>query len=208
MGKRLKTGFFITFEGTEGSGKTTQIRRTASHLRQRGSRVLLLREPGGTRVGEAIRRVLLNRNFKEMKRETELLLYLAARAQLVREKIRPALQKGTVVICDRFEDSTVAYQGFGRGIPFPVLESVSRSLVRGRLRPHLTFVLDLPPRHGLKRGGRRDRIERESLGFHQKVRQGFLRLARKDRRRVVVLDGREGRETTARKIRKVLDRVL
>src|SRR5262245_53090800 len=111
-----KKGYFVTFEGAEGSGKSTQIRAAAEFIRAAGRDVVLLREPGGTRISEAIREIILNKDLTEMSKETELLLYLAARAQIVREQIQPALQKGKVVICDRFEDSTKAYQGFGRGL--------------------------------------------------------------------------------------------
>ena len=110
-----RKSYFITFEGPEGSGKSTQIKRIAAYLKRKGRRVLLLREPGGTAVSEAIRSILLNKRYKEMQPETELLLYLAARSQIVREKIQPALKKGWVVICDRYEDSTLSYQGYGRG---------------------------------------------------------------------------------------------
>lgn len=204
----MKKGYFITFEGAEGSGKSTEIRKAAAFLRKKGYRVLVLREPGGTRVSEAIRKILLNRHFREMGPETELLLYLAARAQIVREKILPAIRKGFVVISDRFEDSTLAYQGFGRGIDLAQIERVSRTWVRGHLLPDLTFLLDIDPRLGMKRGGRKDRIERQSFDFHRRVRQGFLTLARKQPKRFAVLDARKPKEFIARKIQEVLDRVF
>jgi len=182
----MKKGIFITFEGAEGSGKSTQIKRAAQFFRRKGRQVLLLREPGGTKISEAIRGILLDKKNKEMSSETELFLYLAARAQIVREKILPALQKGKVVICDRFEDSTVAYQGYGRGISLKIIEAMSW-LVRGNLKQDLTFVLDIDVRRGLKRGGRHDRIERESLEFHCRVRKGFLSAAKKEPRRMVIL---------------------
>lgn len=203
-----KRGCFITFEGTEGSGKSTQIRVAVSHLRRLGKRVLLLREPGGTRVSEAIRRIILDKSFKKMRPETELLLYLAARAQIVREKILPALQKGWVVVSDRFEDSTLAYQGFGRGLPLVEIERISR-WVRGSLKPHLTFLLDIETRTGLKRIARkRDRIEREPFAFHRRVQQGFLRLARRTPRRFVVLDANQSREAVTTKIKQRLNRIF
>ncbi len=198
-------GIFITFEGAEGSGKSTQIKRAAAYLRRKGFNVLVLREPGGTRIGEAIRKIILNPAHREMFSETELLLYLAARAQIVREKIRPALSKGRVVICDRFEDSTLAYQGFGRGLSLKTIERVSRELVREKNLPDLTFILDLSPRRGMRRGGRRDRIEKASFRFHEKVRRGFLTLARKDPKRYRALDGAASIEFVAKKIRTVLD---
>jgi dTMP kinase len=205
---KKKKGFFITFEGAEGGGKSTQIARADAYLRKTGHSVLLLREPGGTRVSEAIREIILNKHFKEMSRQTELLLYLAARAQLVREKILPALEKGGVVICDRFEDSSLAYQGYGREIPVHDIRDVSRLLVRGRLEPDLTFILDIDPKIGMKRGGRTDRMELESLKFHQKVREGFLDLARRNPKRYRVIDALQEKEAVAERIREILNHVL
>lgn len=167
----------------------------------------MLREPGGTRISEVIREILLNKRLKEMVPVTELFLYLAARAQIVREKILPALKKGKVVICDRFEDSTRAYQGFGRKIPLPAIEKASE-LVRGNLKPDLTFVLDIDIAKGLKRGGRHDRIEREALSFHQRVRRGFLALAKKNPRRMVVLDTSKPAAQVGRQVRERLERVF
>ena len=200
----MKKGMFITFEGPEGSGKSTQIRRAAAVLRRRGVPVMLLREPGGTKISEAVREILLDRKNNKMFAETELLLYLAARAQILREKIFPALAKGIAVICDRFEDSTLAYQGFGRKMPLKDIETVSRLFVRGDFRPCLTFLLNIDPREGMKRGGRHDRMEKQSYEFHQKVQRGFLALARRNPKRFVVLDARLSIETLARKIEEVL----
>lgn len=203
----MKKGYFITFEGAEGSGKSTQIRRAVAFLKKKGRSVVMLREPGGTRIGEAIRAILLDKDLKEMDPVTELLLYLAARVQIVHEKILPALKKGKVVICDRFEDSTRAYQGFGRGLSLAAIEEASR-LVRGTLKPDLTFVLDIDIAKGLKRGGRHDRIEREALSFHRRVRRGFLALAKKEPRRMVVLDTSRSVEYVSGKIRERLERVF
>ncbi|MBU9888584.1 MAG: dTMP kinase [Candidatus Omnitrophica bacterium] len=203
----MKKGYFITFEGAEGSGKSTQIRRAAAFLRKKGRGVVMLREPGGTRISERIRGILLDKDLKEMGPVTELFLYLAARAQIVREKIVPALRKGQVVICDRYEDSTRAYQGSGREIPLASIERASR-LVRGDLRPDLTFLLDVDVTEGLKRGGRHDRIEREAFSFHRRVRRGFLRIAKKEPRRVMVLDTRSSADVVSGKIRERLERVF
>jgi dTMP kinase len=203
----VKKGYFITFEGAEGSGKSTQIRRAAAFLKKKGRSVAMLREPGGTRISEAIRAVLLDKDLKEMDAVTELFLYLAARAQIVREKIIPALKKGKVVICDRFEDSTCAYQGFGRGLSLAAIEQASR-LARGVLRPNLTFVLDIDSEKGLARGGRHDRIERETLSFHRRVRRGFLALAKKEPRRMMVLDTSRSMEWVSGRIRERLERVF
>ncbi len=202
-----KKGYFITFEGAEGSGKSTQIRNAVAFLKKKGRSVLMLREPGGTRISECIRAILLDKRLKEMSSVAELLLYYAARAQIVREKILPALKKGKVVICDRFEDSTRAYQGYGRKIPLEAIEKIGQ-LVRGSLKPDLTFVLDIDIAKGLARGGRHDRIEREALSFHQRVRHGFLALAKKEPRRMVVLDTNESVESVSRKVRERLERVF
>ncbi len=201
-------GLFITFEGTEGSGKSTQIKKAAAYLKKKGRKVLLLREPGGTRVSEAIREIILNKDYKEMADSTELLLYLAARAQIVREKILPALQKGYAVICDRFEDSTLAYQGYGRKISLKAIREVSRLFVRGGLQPRLTLLLEIDPKEGMKRGGRHDRMERQSFAFHNKVYRGFLSLAKGNPGRYKVIDARQSIEDVSKEIRKVLDRVL
>lgn len=204
----MKKALFITFEGTEGGGKSTQIRKTAAFLKKKKHKVLLLREPGGTRVSEAVREVLLNPKNKGMAPEAELLLYLAARAQLVREKILPALQKGVSVILDRFEDSTFAYQGYGRGLSMKNIETVSRQWVRGDLKPDLTIILDIDPARGLARGGRHDRMEKESMKFHRKVRQGFLSLARKNPKRYGVIDATLSIEDVARRVEERVRRVL
>ncbi len=182
----MKKGIFITFEGAEGSGKSTNIRFVAAYFRKRGKSVLLVREPGSTTVSEAIRKVLLDNRNKEMSKETELLLYLAARAELVKERILPALQKGKVVISDRYEDSTFAYQGYGEGISLETITQFSR-FVRGNLKPDLTFVLDVDPQIGFRRGGRHDRVEKKPDSFHTRVRRGFLTLAKKEKKRIVVL---------------------
>lgn len=203
----VKKGILITFEGAEGSGKSTQIRNAARFFRKRGRKVLLLREPGGTRISEAIRRILLDKDHKEMSSIAELFLYLAARAQIVKEKILPALKQGKVVISDRFEDSTRAYQGFGRGISLSAIEKASQ-LVRGHLKPDLTFVLDIDIQKGLKRGGRHDRIEREALSFHRRVRKGYLTMAKKEPRRMVVLDTSKPQEKVSSLVEERLHHVF
>lgn len=203
----MKRGYFITFEGVEGSGKSTQIRNAVAFLKKKGRSVVMLREPGGTRISEAIRSILLDKKLKEMGHVTELLLYLSARAQIVHEKILPALKKGKVVICDRFEDSTRAYQGFGRKISLRAIEEASK-LVRGALKPDLTFVLDIDIAKGLARGGRHDRMEREALSFHERVRRGFLALAKKEPRRMAVLDVSQPVEVVSQKVRERLERVF
>lgn len=203
----MKKGIFITFEGAEGGGKSTQIKKAATFLKNKGCSVLLLREPGGTRVSEAIRKILLDKKLTEMQDVTELFLYLAARAQIVREKILPALKKGKIVICDRYEDSTIAYQGYGRKLSFADIKKCGR-VARGNLKPQLTFLLDIDTKEGLKRGGRHDRIEKEKISFHKRVRLGYLALAKKEPKRVIVLNGKMSREVIASKIQEKLKNVL
>jgi dTMP kinase len=204
MGKRLKRGVLITFEGTEGSGKSTQIRYTANLLRRKGYSVVTFREPGGTDTSEAIRKILLDKKLHKMGTEAELLLYLAARAQLVREEIEPALKQGKIVVLDRYEDSTLAYQGFAGGIPLRLIQGLSR-FVRGRIVPRLTFLLDIETKKGLRRSGRNDRVEKKSLSFHQKVRRGFLALARREPRRFVILSSHDSIQQVQQKIARKID---
>lgn len=202
-----RKGYLITFEGAEGSGKSTQIRFAVNFLKKKGYSVVLFREPGGTRVSEAIRKILLDQRLREMAIETELLLYLAARSQLVREKIEPALKKGKIIVLDRFEDSTLVYQGFGGGIPLRTIQEMSR-FVRGRLVPDLTFLLDVETNEGLRRSGRRDRVEKKSLSFHRRIRKGFLTLARREPGRFVVLSTRDSIVEVRRKIESKLNELF
>ncbi len=187
-----REGRFITFEGPEGSGKTTQIRRLEAWLRDMGRDVLLTREPGGTRIGEAIRALLLHPDHTEMCAEAEILLFSASRAQIVREVIRPHLARGGVVLCDRFADSTLAYQGYGRQLALETLRQIT-AFATGGLVPDLTLCLDLPVTEGLrrKRGGdlaEWNRMEREHLDFQERVRAGFLALATAEPQRWLVVD--------------------
>ena len=164
---------------------------------------MVLREPGGTKTSEAIRKILLDKRLAAMRPETELLLYLAARAQLVREKIEPALRLGKIVVLDRFEDSTLAYQGFGGSIPLPTIEEFSR-FVRGSLKPDLTILLDVKTQQGLRRSGRGDRVEKKSVAFHEKVRKGFLALARREPKRFLVVPPNLGIEEVRKRIEEKL----
>lgn len=190
----LYSGRFITFEGGEGAGKSTLLRLLAGELKKRGYPVLLTREPGGTRVGRAIR-VLLEKKGGEIVPEAELLLFLSDRAQHVEEVILPRLSQGYHILCDRYHDSTLAYQGYGRGLP---VEEVSRFFRFSSLLPDRTYLLDLPPGEGLNRvkkrgGGDRNRltpIEREEVEFHRRVREGYLELAQRFPERFIVLDAR------------------
>ncbi len=184
------TTLFITFEGPEGSGKTTQIGLLAAALAARGYSVLTTREPGGTRIGDAVRSVLLNSAHTEMSARAEALLFNAARAQLVDEVIRPALARGEIVLCDRYGDSTVAYQGYGHGQPLEPLFALLHYATQG-LTPDLTIYLDLDVQAGLGRkrsgeAGEWNRMEEKALAFHQAVRQGYLEMAAQSARWLVV----------------------
>ncbi|WP_457638113.1 dTMP kinase [Oceanithermus sp.] len=178
---------FISFEGPEGSGKSTQARRLADWLRARGQRVRLTYEPGDTGLGRRIRELLLHRE-EEMRPETEFLLYSADRAEHVENVIKPELEAGGFVICDRYVDSSYAYQGYGRGLPLDWLKQVSAGATRGVL-PGLTFLLDIEPEEGFLRIGRLlDWLESEPLEFHRRVRSGYLHLAEAEPERFVVLN--------------------
>ena len=179
----------MSVEGVEGGGKSTLTERLGARLRQAGRRVTLTREPGGTSAGMAIRQLLLH-GEGPLVPETELALFFAARAQNLAEVIRPALLRGEVVITDRFTDSTVAYQGGGRGLALERILAVERA-VTGGFRPHLTLVLDLPVATGFSRLEGADRIEQEAERFHRRVREGFLRIAREEPERVVLISADE-----------------
>jgi dTMP kinase len=186
-----KTGCFITFEGIDGSGKTTQIRRLARALSKKRRKVVLTREPGGSPAAERIRRMILDTRGRGLPPHAELLLYMAARARHVNEIILPALKKGAIVLCDRFSDATAAYQGGGRGLPLRLIEDLNRAACRG-LRPALTLLMDLPAQKALARirasGKKADRMEKEGRAFLEKVRGTYLRLAAKAPRRVRIID--------------------
>lgn len=176
---------FITFEGIEGSGKSTQIELLKGYLENKGLSVLTLREPGGTLLGEGVRSILLTVSEEEICPGAELFLYEACRAQLALNVIRPALKTGKIVLCDRFTDSTLAYQGYGRGLEHGAIRSMNNTATGG-LAPDITFLLDIEAEKGLKRawsrlhaeeGVREDRFEREEMIFHKKVRKGFLEIA-------------------------------
>jgi len=198
---------FVTFEGIEGSGKSTHVRLLAEHLRAAGYRVVETREPGGTPAGAAIRRLLLGAEAPPLAPLTELLLYCADRTQHVSEVIRPALDAGRIVLSDRFSESTIAYQGYGRGLDLAVVRALDAE-ARGGLVPDLTFLLDCPAAQGLQRIASRregpgqggaapsgaaplelDRFERETLAFHERVRAGFRALAAAEPARFCVVDG-------------------
>lgn len=203
----------ITFEGGDGSGKSTQLRRLEAYLTGRGRPCLCTREPGGTTLGKLIRQALLEAGREEISSPTELFLYLADRAQHVREVIRPAIASGRLVLCDRFTDSTLAYQGYGRGVDLEMLRQLNRVAGDG-ITPDLTFLLDCPVEVGLSRTSQRvakrkeDRFEREKIEFHERVRRGFLELARVESERIHVLDATGSVQQVHEEIRKIVDKKL
>ena len=204
------SGVFITFEGIEGSGKSTQASKLRDALTERGLTVDLTREPGGTVIAESIREILLDPAHDMMSNTTELLLYQAARAQHVAERIRPALERGEVVICDRFFDSTTAYQGGGRGLATEELDAL-HALTTSGLSPDRTYLFDLPVAEGMTRVERTretDRIERESVAFHERVRQGFLEIARANSERILVIDAMQDEDTIAAEIMADMNQIL
>lgn len=207
---------FITFEGIEGSGKSTQIRHLFEFLKGRGVETMMTREPGGTPVGERIRAILLDPSMKGLIPRAELLLYGAARIQHIEEVIQPALDSGKVVLCDRFSDATVAYQGNGREIPLGEVKVVN-SLVAVDLKPDLTFLLDLPVETGLSRARERNRVdassatsrfEEENLEFHSKVREGYLEIAASDRDRVKIIPADQSEDKVARQVQTIAAKAL
>lgn len=203
--KTASTGKLISFEGSEGSGKSTQISRLAAHLQKTDREVISTREPGGTEIGEQIRNIIVhNSKGDEMCGETELLLFTAARAQLVREVIAPALLRGAIVLSDRFLDSSTVYQGIGRNLAADPVNQINRFAV-GNVMPDLTIVIDVPEEISLARLKQRasdlpDRMERENIGFYKKVREGYLVLAKGMPERFIVVDGTKTADAIEKKI--------
>lgn len=218
--RTIQGGFFITFEGPEGAGKSTQIRCLARQLKQRGYALCVTREPGGTRLGERLRYLIKHFPGPDtVTPEAELLMFGASRAQLLRQVILPHLAAGGLVLCDRFADSTSVYQGLARGLDLAFIDAMHRFTIGNRW-PDLTFLLDLDTdtglararrRRGARRGPRRgpgDRIEAESRAFHQTVREGFLELARAEPRRFRIVDAAADRDTVRARILAEVDRAL
>ena len=204
---RRKKGLFITVEGTEGTGKSTQIQLLTRYLKRSGHDVLKTQEPGGTPFGRRIRKALLY-GKDSFTRETETILYMASRAELVQKVIQPALRRGKIVLCDRWADATIAYQGYGLGVNVNWIQGLAKKATGG-LEPNLTLFLDLPVATGLRRvkaRGRLDRIEKRSIQFHRRVRKGYLALVKKHRRMVRI------RVTTIPKthetIKKIVDGIV
>jgi dTMP kinase len=208
---------FITFEGIEGSGKTTQIHLLRDYLQEKGYRCQTTREPGGCRIGDKIRNILMDSNNENLTSLSELFLIMANRAQHVMEVIEPALRDQRVLICDRFHDATVAYQGFARGVDLDLIERLIQT-VGGGLKPDLTILLDCPVEVGLERARERmakenvssteGRFEEERRDFHQKVRDAYLTIAKAEPRRIKVVDGARDEHTVEREIQQLINPLL
>jgi dTMP kinase len=206
--KRRQRGYFIVLDGPDGSGKSTQARLLSARLEEAGIRVLSVRDPGGTPVGERLREVLLDPGLPDMAPLTEMLLYMASRAELVARVVRPAIDSGVTVVSDRFISSTIVYQGCAGGIEPRDIVRVGKLACRG-LRPDLVIILDLPAAEGFKRLRRaHDRMERKGAEFHKRVAAGFRRLARSDRRRHVLIDARGPVDAVADRVWKAVQRVV
>ena len=201
-------GKFITFEGSEGCGKSTQSRMLYDYLKSQGKKVIYLREPGATKVSEKIRDILLDARNDAMLNECEMLLYMAARSQIVGEIIKPRLEKGFIVICDRFLDSTIAYQGYGLGMDVGFIKRVGKFATLN-LKPNLTIFLDLPVSSGLvHRDGNKDRIEKRSLAYHLRVRKGYLSLAHQEAKRIKIVKVEKSKELTQSKVRELVSKYV
>ena len=203
-------GFFISFEGIEGTGKSTQAHLLAEYLRENGYRVIQTMEPGGTHISIKIRELLLSLESRGMHSMTELLLYNAARVQHIKEVIAPARERGDIVITDRFSDSTVAYQGYARGIDLQLIDSLDM-IATNRLRPDITILLDIDVPTGLARNrelSKNDRLELEDISFHEKVRKGFLRIAAMEPERITVVDSSEALEMIHQKVVAIISHIM
>ena len=203
-------GIFISFEGIEGTGKSTQARLVYDYLCKKRDDVILTEEPGGTQIGARIREVLLSVEHREMSHLTELLLYNASRAQHIQEVIMPALDRGAIVITDRFTDSTLAYQGYGRGLDLQLIDSID-VIATGRLRPDITLLLDTDVQTGLKRNrgiNKTDRLELEDVAFHERVRNGYHMLAAKEPARIRLIHVTGGIDEIHRSIMYIISGVL
>jgi dTMP kinase len=204
-------GIFITFEGSEGSGKSTHSGLLYNFLKEKGCPVLKIREPGSTKISEKIREILLDYKNKLMSANCEMLLYMAARAQIVSQIIKPALAKGNIVICDRFLDSTIAYQGYGLGMDINRIRTIG-DFVNDGLTPNLTIFLDLPAKQGLKNCHEvkncKDRIEKRPLSYHERVRNGYLKLAALEPGRIKVVKVEQKMQATQDKIRDLILSIL
>ena len=202
----MSKGLFITFEGPDGCGKSTQIKKLAEYLTQQGKEVVVTREPGGTKISEKIRELILDPENKEEAAVTEMMLYAASRAQIVAELIKPSIEEGKVVLCDRFVDSSIAYQCYGRGLVEQV-EIVNSYAVQGTM-PDVTFFLDISAEEGRKRNqgtGKKDRMEQEAIDFHKRVYDGYKEITRKNPERIVVIDASGTIEEVFKEIKRVYE---
>lgn len=204
-----KKKLFITFEGTEGAGKTTQMEMLGEYLNKKNYQVILAREPGGTIIGDRIRKILLNPEFKTMNPVTETLLYAASRAQYVTEVIKPALRAGKIIVSDRYIDSSYAYQSFGRGLNLKNIIEVNNWATE-EILPDVTILFDLPAEVGLERIGNdfTDRMEQESIVFHRNVVKGFLKLAKKFPDRYRIIDATKDIYSVHSEVVKIVDKFL
>ena len=201
---RLMKGKFITFEGSEGCGKSTQSKLLYNYLKRKGLPVIYLREPGATRISEKLRNILLDPKNIKISPECEMLLYMAARSQIVDEIIQPALKKGYMVISDRYLDSTVVYQGYGLGLDISLINLIGK-FVTHSMNPDLTILLDLPVEKGLRhRRNVEDRIEQRGIAYHTRVRDGYLKLAAQDPKRIKIVKVSKDKNKTQKKIREAL----
>ncbi|WP_027630174.1 dTMP kinase [Ruminiclostridium cellobioparum] len=206
----MKKGLFITFEGTDGSGKTTQIKLLEKYMQEKGCEVVLSREPGGTRISEIIRDLILDPRNKEIVPLTEMILYAASRAQHVAEVIEPAVENGKIVICDRYVDSSYAYQGGGRGMDLKIIADVNRIAVNGTV-PDITFFLDIDPEISVRRrinSTGADRIEQEKLDFHRRVYDGYKKLSILYPERIKTIDAAKSIEEISSQVRDYIDELF
>jgi len=200
-------GKFITFEGSESCGKSTQSKLLYEYLKASGYDVIFLREPGGTRISENIRKMLLDPDNKSMSCQTELFLYMASRSQTVKEVIKPALGQGKIVVCDRFLDSTVVYQGYGLGMDIEFIKVLGDFVTEG-IKPDLTILLDLPLKNALKGIRQKDRIEKRAFAYHKRVKGGYLEMARQEPERIKVVRLEKDKMGTQGKIRALVGKIL
>lgn len=207
--KDLRKGLFVTFEGPEGCGKSTHSRLACEYLEGKGYACVAVREPGGTALGEAIRGILLDSKGLEISDLSELFLFEAARSQIIDEKVAPALKEGAVVICDRFSDATLAYQGYAGGVDRKIITKIDSIATRG-LKPDLTILLDIDTRLGLARATmlKKDRMERKGISYHEKVRRGYLAIARSDPGRIKVIKVDSDISETQKLVRREIDSAL
>jgi dTMP kinase len=207
----MKRGKFIVIDGPDGCGKSSQVKLLSRYLRKAGHSILVVRDPGSTSISESIRNILLNPHYKKMTPLTELFLYFASRAQLVDEVIRPALKENKVVISDRFLSSTIVYQGYAGKVGVDNVEKIWR-ITTGGFIPDMTIILDIPPKDGFERimksRSSNDRMERKALVFHQKVRDGFIKLAQKNQKTYWIIDGTQSISDIHKEVRKIAYKIL